>query len=255
MGAGDEIMATAQARALRLRDERLVRILDRRGRHRWHELWAGNPDIAPPRYRGPMQDLRNGSGARPYIDYRHSTDQRWAFTSWKTSPGHLPYVKPDHRTAGLVIIEPTLKAAASPCKQWGEENWTALVATGSHRFAQLCAPGKPALRGVLRFETPTFRAALPLLAGCVAFVLPEGGLHHAAGALRKAGVVLFGSAMSPRNTGYDFHENLAVDDPEGLGWRIPNAACARAWRSITVDMVTSSLEKVLGPAAAAAIAA
>lgn len=245
-------MATGQARRMRERDERLVRIVDRRGHPRWHELWNGNPDIASPRYYGPTQTLRNASCARPYIDYRLTTAQRWAFTSWRAIPGHLPYVRPDHRLAEFVVIEPNLKQAASPCKQWGAANWEALVTSGRHRFAQLCSPGQPALRGVDRVETQTFRAALPLLAGCRSFVLPEGGLHHAAGALRKTGVVLFGAAMSPHNTGYDNHLNLAVDDPNGLGWRVPNIACAEAWKQITVELVLDSLEKVLEPSRAAA---
>ena len=63
-----------------------------------------------------------------------------------------------------------------------------------------------------------------MLSGARAAVLHEGGLHHAAAALGMPAVVLFGGMISPRNTGYDVHVNLAIDDPEALGWRI-SASC------------------------------
>ena len=50
---------------------------------------------------------------------------------------------------------------------------------------------------------------------------------------------------SPRNTGYDLHINLAVDDPEALGWRIPHLACERAWAQITPRLVADHLETLL----------
>lgn len=245
MGIGDELMVTGQARELRQRDARKVRVVDRHGRPRWHELWSGSPDIAGPRERERVQLLRNGPGLRPYVDYTRSTPQRWAYTSWRATVGSLYGITPDPRGAGRVLIEPNLKGSASPNKQWGHGNWLALAKAPGIRWAQMCPPGVIGLPGVERLETSSFREAVAVLLAARGAVLPEGGLHHAAAALGKRVVVLFGGMTSPRNTGYALHENLAVDAPDALGWRVRHKACDRAWEHITPALVLAALEKTL----------
>lgn len=245
MGLGDEIMASGDARRLRAQTGQRVRIVDRHGVARWHELWMGSPDIARPEERGALVTLVNGSGARPYIDYARTTKQRWVYTEYRATPGVLAGIEPDARGDGMVLIEPNLKGNASPNKQWGRENWAQLARAplpDGLRWAQMCPPGVAALPGVHRIETPDFRAAIGVLTAARAAVLPEGGLHHAAAATGRRAVVLFGAMTSPRNTGYDTHTNLAVDDPDALGWRIPHPACASAWRQITPGQVHAALE-------------
>lgn len=245
MGLGDEIMVTGEVRRLRATDPRKVRVLDRNGAPRWWDLWEGNPGIAKPGEFGSFQIHRNGGGCRPYIDYRRSRRFRWAYTDWRCTPGELFGIKPDSRGEGLVLIEPELKSNASPNKQWGQDNWLKLSKTG-HRFGQMCPPGQQSIPGVERIETKTFQQACGVLMAARALVLPEGGLHHAAAALGLPAIVLFGACTSPRNTGYDMHINLAVDDPDGLGWRIPDPACQAAWKLITPELVLQHLETSLG---------
>lgn len=245
MGAGDELMVTGQVRQMRATNSRKVRVLDRKGQPRWSDLWSGNPGIARPNERGALQILRNGPGLRPYVDYTRSTPQRWAYADWRAEPGELFGITPDPRGEGRVLIEPNLKGNASPNKQWGHGNWLALLRATGIRWAQMCPPGVHALPGVERIETATFKQAAGVLLAARGAVLPEGGLHHAAAALDKRVVVLFGGMVSPRQTGYSCHENIAIDDPEALGWRIPHRACDRAWSLITPAMVLAALEKTL----------
>lgn len=246
MGLGDELMAAAQARVLSRQSGRLVRIVDRKGAVRSHDLWEGLPWItrsADPKLSVP---LLNASGARPYIDYTRTTPERWAYTDWRCTPGEIMGLGLDERAIGAVLIEPTLKPNASPNKQWGAGNWLALVkARQDLDWAQCCPPGAAALPGVRRIETRTFREACAVLLQARAAVLPEGGLHHAAAALAKRSVVLFGGMTSPANTGYETHHNLWVDDPDALGWRIRHPACERAWQQITPARVHEHLETIL----------
>lgn len=246
MGLGDEIMVTGEVKRLRATDSRRVLVRDKFNRPRWHELWVGNPGIVRRLGMGPTQFLVNGADRRPYIDYTRTTKDRWAYTGWRCTEGELFGIRPDARGSGRVLIEPTIKDNASPNKQWGAARWQALVDSRADiRWAQMCPPGEAALHGVERIETRSFRQAVGVLMSCDAAVLPEGGLHHAAAAVRKKVIVLFGGMTHPKNTGYTWHDNLFVDEPEALGWRIPHAACARAWDAITPDLVRYRLETLL----------
>lgn len=240
MGLGDEILALGQARTA----GRKVAILDKAGRRRWHPLWERANYIARPAEPGEFSGIVNGPGCRPYIDYKRSTKDRWAFTGWRASPGELFGVVPDPRAGGLVLVEPHIKATASPNKQWGR--WQELVRSYPDvPWAQLGNGGTKWLDGVARLETRDFRGACSLIAGCATAVLPEGALHHVAAALGRRVVVLFGGYLRPANTGYESHHNLAVDDPEALGWRIRHPACRSAWSRIAPDTVRTAVGSVL----------
>jgi len=248
VGLGDELLALGQAR----RAGRKVAILDKAGRRRWHHLWERAPYIARPGEAGEFPGLVNGPSCRPYIDYKRTTKDRWFFTGWRASPGEVFGVTPDRRAAGLVLLEPHIKATASPNKQWGR--WRELVHSYPDvPWAQLGNPGTKWLAGVVRLETASFAEACNLIAGCATAVLPEGALHHVAAALERRVVVLFGGFIRPATTGYPTHLNLAVDDPEALGWRIRHPACTRAWSRITLDTVRTAVASVLrSPSSSAA---
>ena len=240
MGLGDEILVTGQARQLQERDPHPVYVVGKDAGPRWHWLWDGNPRLTKNKHGA--QILMNGPGARPYVDYAKSTPERWAYTNWRTVPGelYLPRLEP----SDYVLIEPHVKKRASPNKQWGR--WQALVDLMPEvRWLQVGPSGTEVLRGAVFIETTDFRQACIQLSGVRAAVLPEGGLHHAAAALGIPSIVLFGSMTSPRNTGYDAHVNLAIDDPEGLGWRISHPACAAAWDKIVPEYVAERLKGIL----------
>ncbi len=270
MGYGDEIMAAGEARRLQQAgDPRAVAVLDRHGRPRWHPIWDGNPRLARPEAvaRGlAVRTITNGPGCRPYVDYARMgaefaavfpgrpfttklCDPRlpWRYTAWRASPGELFQV-PRREPGNYVVIEPRIKAGASPNKDWGWARWQALLRRRRDLdWVQLGAGGTRIVDGARHVATTDFRAACAVLAGARAAVLPEGGLHHAAAALNVPAVVVFGAMTSPANTGYDSHVNLF--DPLGgespCGQRVPCDHCARAMAAIAPADVADHLERIL----------
>lgn len=230
-------MATAQARAEQYRSGLRVRILDRRGRARWNEMWDGNPRLPRPTDGGTFSTIVNAPGARPYIDYARTTEHRWAWNALRPEPGEIYGLARDMRGAERLLVEPSIKARASPNKAW--KGWPEFVSIASRaglRLAQMCAPGQGNLSGVERIETATFRSACAVLAQSLGIVTHEGGLHHAAAALGKPAVVIFGGYISPLQTGYAAHVNLFTGG-EPCGWRTPCAHCMAAMKTITPEMV------------------
>ena len=236
MGLGDEIMVTGICRRI----GRKVLVLDRNKQPRWNHLWRGNEFIARP---GDEYDeiIQNGGSCRPYIDYKRTTKDRWFYTGWRAIPGYLPWVKPDKRGEGRIFLEPSIKAGASPNKQWGWENWQALAKLG--KFSQIGPRHTKWLQGVERVVTQSFDEAVNVLATSDGAILPEGGLHHACAAIGIPAVVLFGAMTSPKNTGYDIHTNIWIDDKEALGGLKLNDRCQKAWSQITPEYVMTEWEK------------
>jgi hypothetical protein len=254
MGYGDEIMAAGQVRVLQHHSPARTAIVDRVGRPRWHALWQGNRLIATPAEAAAdpqLPRLVNGPGCRPYIDYARSTEEHWAYTSWRCAPGELQVARREPQ--GYVVVEPHVKRNASPNKQWGWARWQSLAESlRDLDLVQLGARGVPALAGVRRLETGSFLEACSLLGGARAAVLPEGGLHHAAAALDVPAVVIFGSMVSPENMGYDGHDNIYRPHGSGpCGARIPCPACAAVMASIGVGEVARRLRRLVGDHAGA----
>lgn len=276
MGCGDEIMAAGQARRLQARDPRPVAVLGADGRARWHPLWDGNPRLARPHEVAAGHDVQrvtNGPGCRPYVDYEamrrdfavvcpgrpFTTKVRhprlpWRYTDWRCTAGDLPRIE-RIEPRGYIVVEPHIKRAASPNKQWGQARWQALVAglrVPDRPWVQLGPPGTPLLDGVAHIVTGTFAEACTALSGASAAVLPDGGLHHAAAALGVPAVVIFGGCTSPANLGYDTHVNLF--DPAGgaspCGRRVACDHCARAMAAIRPGIVAYHLERILDDRAA-----
>lgn len=261
---GDELMATAHARRLYEQAKKPVRILDRAGRHRWHEVWENSPIIARPGQ--PGVPMVNGGGARPYVQV---TPERFLLVpGTMAGPGEIWFGDEERhrieerrrRWPRFVVIEPNIKPAASPNKDWGWERYRALaVLLKDTTLFQLGPPGARLLPGVTHIETGTFREAAAALSLASAYVGAEGGLHHAAAALGVPAVVLFGGLTAPSVTGYvrprgAVHVNLYVESPEyphGCGWRRPCDHCHAAMASLSPERVAAELTHVLAARAAA----
>jgi ADP-heptose:LPS heptosyltransferase len=249
MGWGDEIIVSGQARRAQQADRRPVRVVDGRGRVRWNAIWQGNPRFAAPDATGRVQLLASGPGLRPYI--ARETASRWRFREWVCPVGEI-HLSPEERGfgragRGRVVVEPHLKAAASPNKDWGLRRWTALVAalaSDGFNVVQLGSAGTPLLPGAMLIETPSFRAACAVLAHARLAVLPEGGLHHAAAALGTPAIVLFGGFVSPRQTGYAHQLNLFTGG-EPCGMRRPCGHCRQAMARIEVERVLAEARALL----------
>lgn len=245
MGLGDEIMACGEARRLRAEHDKLCRPIRKKGRPYWNPVFQFCPDMGRGGRR-PLQNLYCGVGCRPYIDYEHSTPERWAWVDYTPTPARLHY-PPPRKKHGRILIEPNTKERAPVGKQWGWDNWLAL--SKHFDFVQIGPIGTKHLPGVEFIPTQSLADMLRVVAGCSAAVVPEGGLHHALAAFGKPAVVLYGAYITPHQTGYDGHAQLWVDDPDAQGWRIPNEAQTAAWQLITPDLVANELEKLLDDSA------
>ncbi len=253
MGAGDEIMASGQARAEAARVGGPVHVLDRHGRPRWSDLWLGLDWIVPP-HRGAQGSVTSGPGARPYLKSL-SRAKGAVFTEWRARD-YLGAIALDaaerdfaaKATAGLkrfVVVEPNLVPEANPNKQWGWERWAELAARiRDLNPVQLGPAGTRLLPGVRHVETPSFRLACAVLARCQGAVLPEGGLHHAAAVLGARAVVIFGGHTSPQTTGYPGHVNLFTGGVACGAWQ-PCGHCRAAMAAIAPAEVERGLRRTL----------
>lgn len=140
----------------------------------------------------------------------------------------------------FVLIEPHVKDDASPSKRWPLERY-AEVARGLSRHVevlQIGAPDSPALEGLVRAPTRSFRDALVYLTAAQLYIGPEGGLHHAAAATGTRAVVLFGGYTPPEVTGYDFHARLTGGAGYACGEHFRFCEhCRAAMARITADEV------------------
>lgn len=239
-----------------------VMILDKSRQPRWCDLWQGNPAIVSPAYRlsgQPYQTLVNSVGCRPYIQYPFTAVRGLRFTDWRARDhvGHLYFtagelalgeqVRAD--VGPFVVMEPDVKPLSSPNKRWGIERFAAVVAalpdvTFVRVHGDDCLPFAP----VRNIQTRSFRASCAILAASDGYVGTEGGLHHAAAALGKPAVVIFGGFISPRATGYDSpHINIADKGPGSpCGTWLPCRHCQRAMDRITVTRVVNAVRQMRG---------
>ena len=152
-----------------------------------------------------------------------------------------------------MILEPRLKPAASPNKDWGWQRWAELARRLDRhglRVAQFGGPSTRPLPGAEVIACASFREACAVLSRARLAVLPEGGLHHAAAALGTPAIVIFGGFISPRQTGYLHQLNLFTGGaPCGMRKRCRH--CEQAMRRIEVDEVVA--RSLLLVAASAAV--
>jgi hypothetical protein len=262
VGYGDDIMALGEAEHIARVAGGRVLIVDAGGAPRWSEVWEHHPAIARSEQEPHRVRLVNGPGARPYIKawatsdgapmtvYSDSWRAQDAMGSLVLSPEEVALGRELQAKIGpYVVVEPTIKANASPNKDWGLARYQEVVDRNrAITFVQMTHRGSqgPALQGVQHVATPSFRAACGVLARAAAYLGPEGGLHHASAALRVPAVIIFGSFCSPRTMGYPFHANLYVQDQHGpCGRWAPCAACRLALDRIRPEDVARFLASML----------
>lgn len=277
MGVGDELMCTGDVATVFEQSGKKVVVLDRKGKPRWHEIFRGNPKILTPQEfhngkEGTYPVVHSGPGSRPYADYvaiealgkrvdpaaterkklRRAASRLCFNLAYRVRGGEIYFDENEKRfgedatkkLGPFVIIEPNIKGR-TPAKQWGVENWQALademIRQGKQPI-QIGPGGGIQLRGVRYVKTPTFRQGMAVMEHAETFVVPEGGMHHAFGALHKKGVALF-AGRTP----------LTLSYPEQLTWYIPDQHapcgmehvdckhCRRLWRALSVTKVYAML--------------
>lgn len=245
MGIGDEIMATAEAKRRQRSDARPVAFRGKDGRPRWHPIFDNNPRISK-KFEG-AQISDNRSGNRPYIALVTSKQFFWV-PKFDCEPGEIFFTQSERqfaeRHAGMLVIEPHVKNRDGNNKAWPWERWQAVVnARKSLPWAQTGLPGTRTLDGVRLIPTPDFRQAAAVLSTSLGYVGCEGGMHHAAAAVGKPAVVLFGGFVSPAQTGYSSHFNLFTGG-KACGMRTPCKHCIAAMGAISVQNVLEGIKQM-----------
>lgn len=255
MGYGDEIVAAGQAERIYASDpSRRVGIFDINRRPRWHDVWVGNPIIAPPAdiERGePVHVLISAPHARPYIVYPFDASTGWTFNSTFKVREHVAKIYLTEQEVGrgveaqarygpYVLIEPYTKHVNF---RWPLERWTGVVAACPDlTFVQHIHQDSAPIPGA-RTEWASFREACGLAAGCDVYLRSESGMCHAAAALGVRQVTLFGGCMDPEvMAGYPGQTVLADTGPGSPcgSWRRCEH-CQAAMERMTVDQVVQAL--------------
>lgn len=184
-------------------------------------------------------------GRRPYIDYLKTTEEKVVYNNaFKPEPGELFFSDAERARyghyGGFIYIEPNTKGTFGGNKDWGFDRWQEVVRRLPYRFVQ--GKGRK-LDGVEQCQTGSFRDACALLNRADFFVGTDGGLHHAAAALGKRAVVVWGGLVSPRILGYDAHLNLH-SGTHSCGSHKPCQHCKKALDWITVEMVVEAISRV-----------
>lgn len=278
MGYGDTLMAIGEAEALFHADpERRVAIGDGE-QVEWTSLSWGLPFLATQDYvdsGSPVQWVISHASNRPYIDYeamrkalaanrvipprkRKHLVRLLGRYIWKDGyraiPARIVFTPEEQKIIDewskqkFVCVEPFIKPRAPVNKQWPFERYRELVARLAKDMpvVQLSAPGHETFPGAVRAPTRTFREAAAYIQASRLYVGAEGGLHHAAAAVRRPAVVLFGGFVDPAVTGYDFHSNLTGGADHFCGTRYDACPhCTKAMANITVDEVLAAVQKRL----------
>jgi ADP-heptose:LPS heptosyltransferase len=213
----------------------------------WSEVFHNNPHIVRQAC-ADCDPILQGGGIRPYI--LGKTPTRWTWKPYKPIPGDFFFTEEEfefgRKHQGLVMIEPNVKNIGHPNKDWSRGNWERLATLLAKQvpLAQFVGPHSTPLPGVKVVVTTTFRKAASVLRYALGAVLPEGGLHHAAAAVGRPSVVIYGGFISPLVTGYKLHANIYRPDesyPLGCGSRVKCAHCAKAMSRIAPESVAEEL--------------
>jgi hypothetical protein len=257
MGYGDELIGSGLARGAFARGKRVA--FGDGTRIRWrpqaHEIYAGNPNVAPPGSEGApdLEWVPYYSGHRMYGEV---VIDRWVFHDFRCPPGELFFSADEIayacaiRCPNLVVIEPRTKemgACVGVNKQWPQDRYLEVARDlALDGYTPVCL-GPPGVRGwtdLPVIHTPTFRHAVALMGAALLYVGPEGGLHHGAAAADTQAIVIFGGFNSPRSTGYPWHTNLTAGG-EPCGRINPCKHCRKAMDSITVADVLAHARRIL----------
>ena len=269
VGLGDNIMATGMARAKVKGTAKRAAFGDGKKiiwDHHSAQIFKYNPSIAPPKCENDrdLEWIHFYRGNRVY-NHHDTENNRWVWNyGFKAIPGEIFLDTMEKRFAishvpvdDYVVIEPNVQTGklGTINKDWGLKNYQKLADDLRRKGVPIVQPiydGARQLVGVPKVKTQNFRYALAVMERAKAYVGPEGGLHHAAAAFGKPGVVIFGGFIPPSVTGYAIHRNLTGLTDSFCGSLAPCDHCRTALDSITVDQVRGEIWTVISGASSVA---
>ena len=261
MGYGDEIMATGFARLIKLENEDSQVVIgdEKRQIGTISKVFLGNPYISHPQKLIKEKKViwvNHSRFFRPYINYKETTEKKYAWNSnHKAIPGNLFFSKDEKEKASndlLTILKKwSEKFQTKPKKiiffensfrvskfDFQKDRDEAIYRYNKHlpneKLIQIINSLKEYLfvqsvhedsylincENVFHYKS-NFREACSLLNISELYFGTHGGLSHAAAALNKKGVVIFGGWIDPLIVGYSFHNNIYVDiDGSPCGSRV-----------------------------------
>lgn len=263
MGVGDQLIGSGLARdawtkrgvKIALGDGNRV-IWDKHS----EQVFRNNPNIVYPgnETRSKIEWIAFHKGSR---GYNRQGDGHWIWNmEWRCKPGEMYFSHGEEAAGrrhgkGFVVIEPNVVRWKSSAvnKDWGFERYQhladRLVADGLQVIQIL--PRQEPRGGVLKLarvkllKTETFRDAAAVLKHAALYVGAEGGMHHAAAAFGRPGVVMFGDWIPPSVTGYDVHTNITSGNDRFCGSFLPCDHCRQAMEAISVDRVYEATKERL----------
>lgn len=260
MGYGDEILAAGQAQRHFDATGKVSVIVDVEGRVRQHDIWDSNPAIEQHPQPGWSFDgyhvIKNGPHCRPYIVYPFTEDSGWTFNEHFHARDHRArlYLTPNdlyrgaetrRRHGPYILVDPWSKHANL---RWPIEWWSQLVEAlraHGHVVVQHIYRGAPLLPFVIPIESPSFRVACGLVACSSLYVRGESGMCHAAAALGRAQVTIWGACMSwDALGGYDKQIGLGVSARPCGSYRACQH-CKTAMANILPEAVFHAIETQL----------
>ncbi len=266
MGLGDDIMSTAFVDALLAQFPKASFVMGEGEAQtiHWSEVFENNPHMLQKgaSHDGELVFIPDYPGKRAYIDYERSkATGRFAFNEDFKAPVGKIYFSDQEKDriedlkkelGQVVIIEPNVKDTCwSVNKDWGFNMWRGLteVTHGKIRWLQIGEPARGRiLPGVWKRPTARFRGALCVLAASRGFVGTDSALHHAAAALGKPAVVVWGGYSSPKHLGYDVHLNVVPmqDGRTPCGSLSPCYHCSEMMGSINLPAVEKAVLEAFG---------
>lgn len=254
MGLGDEIMALGRAEKHFERTGERVSICAAGGYPRYHDAWCGNPAWV---HEGGHKII-DGASVRPYhigplsgkgiwvLDHRPRAGKVWLTKLERDFAVNVLHA------AGLTgkrfaVVGVDVKPNASVNKNWGLNNWQAVIDKMSIPVVQLLQShdDKP-LRGAIGIYTSHFRQAMAVIRHAALVMCNEGGNHHMAASMSVQAVVIFGAFIPPAVTGYDFHHNIAIETAQGYCGNFGECShCNKAMALITPAVVLSHVKQIL----------
>lgn len=229
MGIGDQLIATGLARgSWAERGTRIAFGTDKR--IIWDKnseiIFRHNPNIASPgnEARGKVEWIPYYKGNRRY---NMQGNGHWIWNmDWRCTPGEIFLMPGEERPIqqktgkGFVLIEPNVPEwkKSTINKRWPFQRYQDVadqLLRDGHTVVQLNSVegrGGPRLANVKQVNTGNFRQAAAALKASALYIGPEGGLHHAAAAVKVPAVVIFGGFIPPSVTGYDGHANMVGSD-------------------------------------------
>ena len=233
MGYRDEIMVTGEVDYLLKKNPNSKFVIGDGKNIWWSEIYENNNNILNANQYKNYHNviwIKNYPHHRPYRIYKKNIESKkylWNKT-YIAKKGKLFFSNNEILFANEILnkikskylkkiihIEPNVKNTRGYLnRQWGLEKWQKVVneLNQDYVFLQTSFGNQNILENVVNVPNINFRLACTLLMGVDLFVGLHGGMSHAAAALDKKGVIIFGGWCDPKNLGYKAHSNLYIND-------------------------------------------